>query len=627
MKHFIIGTAGHIDHGKTSLIRALTGRNTDRLSEEQKRGITIDLGFTYYDDPSGIRIGIVDVPGHEKFVKNMLSGVHGMDLVLVIIAADEGIMPQTTEHLNILDLLGVNRGIVVITKTDMVESEWLEMVEEDIKDYLSDTFLADAPIVSVSSKTGEGISDLKELISKFAKDIPDSSDLGPGILPIDRVFTLKGVGTVVTGTQTHGKFTLNQDVFIYPEMLESKIRSIQVHGEDQEESFSSTRVAINISNVKKEDIKRGSVISIKDQLLVSNLLDVKLKCLKNSKYSIKNRSRVRFHINSEETLARVVLLDRSELNPGEECYAQLVLQDEIVAMRKDKFIVRFFSPVITVGGGEILELKPSKKKRFKEESVELIKNKDTDDIKKSIMATLIDHSDYSVSVKELSKLLSTNEDSIIDDIEALEDMGKIETIGNGYIILCEKIEELQKNISDYLDNFHKKYPLRRGVSLEEIRQRFIKKINPKLQDELLNRISSDSDIMIDGDLVVLSTFNREYSASAKKEIDNIVSFMKKEDRLYRREELPTKSNDIINALVSDKVLVDISHEVLLYEYYLKCTDTLLSLFKNYDAVNVKIFRDALGTNRKTAIALLEYYDQKKITKRQGDDRILIKRRD
>lgn len=627
MKHFIIGTAGHIDHGKTSLIKALTGRNTDRLSEEQKRGITIDLGFTFYDDPSGLRIGIVDVPGHEKFVKNMLSGVHGMDLVLVIIAADEGIMQQTIEHLNILDLLGVKKGIVVITKKDMVESEWLEMVEEDIKDYLSDTFLANSPVVLVSSKTGEGISHLKQLISDYAKDMPDTSNDGPGILPVDRVFTLKGVGTVVTGTQTHGRFKLNQDICIYPEMIESKIRSIQVHGEDQEESFSSTRVAINIANVKKEDIKRGSVISIKDQLLVSNLLDVKLKCLKNSKYSIKNRSRVRFHINSEETLARVVLLDRSELNPGEECYAQLVMQEDIVAMRKDKFIVRFFSPVITVGGGEILELKPSKKKRFKEESVELIKNKDTDDVKDSIMATLLDHSDYSVSVKELSKLLSIDESHIIDDIEELEDMDKIETIGDGYIILSEKIKELQDSIVSYLKRFHEKFPLRRGVSLEEIRQRFIKRINPKLQDELLNRISSDSDIMIDGDLVVLSTFSREYSQSDKKEVDKIISFMKKEERLYRREELPTKSNDIINALVSDKVLVDISREVMLYEYYLKCTDTLFSLFKDNDTVNVKIFRDALGTNRKTAIALLEYYDQKKITKRQGDDRILIKRRD
>lgn len=232
MKHFIIGTAGHIDHGKTSLIRALTGRNTDRLSEEQKRGITIDLGFTYYDDESGVRVGIVDVPGHEKFVKNMLSGVHGMDLVLVIIAADEGIMPQTVEHLNILNLLGVDKGIIVITKTDMVEKDWMELVLDDVKDYISHTFLKDAPIVPVSSKTGEGIDELKSVISKFVSEMPENVNKGEGVLPVDRVFTLKGVGTVVTGTQTHGEFKINQDIFIYPEMIESKIRSIQVHGED-----------------------------------------------------------------------------------------------------------------------------------------------------------------------------------------------------------------------------------------------------------------------------------------------------------------------------------------------------------------------------------------------------------
>lgn len=627
MKHFIIGTAGHIDHGKTSLIRALTGRNTDRLSEEQKRGITIDLGFTYYDDESGVRVGIVDVPGHEKFVKNMLSGVHGMDLVLVIIAADEGIMPQTVEHLNILNLLGVDKGIIVITKTDMVEKDWMELVLDDVKDYISHTFLKDAPIVPVSSKTGEGIDELKSLISKFVSEMPENVNKGEGVLPVDRVFTLKGVGTVVTGTQTHGEFKINQDIFIYPEMIESKIRSIQVHGEDMNESYSSQRVAMNLANVKKEDIKRGSVISVKDHLLVSNLIDVKLKCIPDAKYSIKNRSRVRFHIGSEETLARVILLDRGELKPGEECYAQLLLQDEIVAMRKDKFIVRFFSPVITIGGGEILELKPSKKKRFREESIELIKNKDTDDISESIEAILADRGTDFVTKSELSKLISLPEEDIIGDIENLEDEGIIETIGDNYLVLSSEIKRIQNGVIEYLEEYHKKFPLRLGVSLEEIRQKFLRGLNQKIQDSFLNRISADKDIIIDDNLVLLSTFFRTYTDAEQKKIDEIVEFMKKEDRLYKKDELDGAPIDLINAMIKDKILIEMSKEVMLYEYYLKCTDTLFKLFNEYDSINVKIFRDELGTNRKTAVALLEYYDAKKITRRQGDERFLFKRKD
>lgn len=626
MKHFIIGTAGHIDHGKTSLIKALTGRNTDRLKEEQKRGITIDLGFTYYDDPSGTRIGIVDVPGHEKFVKNMLSGVHGMDLVLVIIAADEGIMPQTTEHLNILELLGVKNGIVVISKTDMVEKDWLELVESDIKDYLSDTFLKDAPIIKVSSKTGEGIDELKEKISEYVQRVPEEDDDSFGILPVDRVFTLKGVGTVVTGTQTHGKFHTNEDVFIYPEMLETKIKSIQVHGEDVNESMKSQRVALNISGIKKEDINRGSVISKKGELLVSNFLDVKLKCIKNSPYTIKNRSRVRFHIGSKETLGRVILLDRSELMQGKECYAQIELKEEIVALRKDKFIVRFYSPVITIGGGIILELKPSRKKRFREESLELIKNKDTDDINRSIIAILEDHKKDVLEKDELKRLLSIDETELNENILELEDLDLVEIILDDYIILKSKLEKLKKDMTAYLEDYHNKYPLRNGVSIEEIRNKFVRDINSKVQDAIIERIVDNSDIIIEGNLALLSSFIRTYTPEEEKLKEKIVAFMKKEDRLYRKDELEGVTNDFVNALIKDKVLIEIDKEVMLYEYYLYCTDKLLALFKSNDTINVKIFRDELGTNRKTAIALLEYYDMKKITRRQGDNRVLVNRR-
>lgn len=622
MKHFIIGTAGHIDHGKTSLVKALTGRNTDRLEEENRRGITIDLGFTYYDDPSGVRIGIVDVPGHEKFVTNMLSGVHGMDMVLLVIAADEGIMPQTKEHMNILELLGVNNGIVVVTKSDMVDSEWLELVIEDIRENLKYSFLENAPIISVSSRTNEGIDKLKELISKKTLEVEDKSSELPGILPIDRVFVLKGIGTVITGTQIEGCFEVNQDIFIYPENIESKIRSIQVHGEDTDKSYSSQRVALNLNKVKKDDIGRGSVISIKDHMLVSNLIDVKLKVLSDSNFSIKNKSRVRFHVASKETFARVKLLDRDVLDPGDECYCQLQLEEDIVARRSDKFIIRFFSPVITVGGGEILEVKPKRKRRFREEGLQLLERKDGNDIKETSLAIIKEHGNE-IEIDMLLKSLNITNKDLNEILESLEDEGLIVTM-NDLVISREFLDDKSKQIIQYLSEFHKKNPLKIGLPIEEVRQRFFNNINTKNQDTLIQLIVNDSEVEFVDDYIKLASFIREYSPEQLKSIDKLKEFLSREFRTYKRDELSMNS-DLISALISDKILVDLDGEVMLYKNLLTAQDEIIKLFKEHDKIDVKIYRDTLNTNRKTAVSLLEYFDSKKITKRVGDERVLIKK--
>lgn len=621
MKHFIIGTAGHIDHGKTSLVKALTGRNTDRLEEESRRGITIDLGFTYYDDPSGVRIGIVDVPGHEKFVKNMLAGVHGMDLVLLVIAADEGIMPQTREHINILQLLGVKDGIIVITKSDMVDKDWIELVVEDIKENLQNTFLKDSEIVVVSSKTNDGIDKLKDIITEKTKLIEDKSSYVPGVLPIDRVFVLKGIGTVITGTQIEGCFTVNQDVFIYPENIESKIRSIQVHGEDTDKSYSSQRVALNLNKVKKEDISRGSVISIKDHLLVSNLIDVKLKLLDDSQYIIRNKSRVRFHVASKETFARVNLLDRDELNPGEECYCQLQLEEDIVARRNDKFIIRFFSPVITVGGGEILEVKPKRKRRFREEGIKLLQEKDGKDIFETALAIIKEHGNE-IDINMLSKSLNIDNAETINVLEELEDQGLL-IVMNDLAVSKDYLDEKTDIIDKHLKDFHAKNPLKLGVPIEEIRQRFFKGVNAKNQDTLIDLIVNNSEIEKIDDTIKLASFIREYNKEQLDKINQIENLMSTEFRTYKKEELDA-SNDLISAMISDKKIVELDGEVILYPLLLKAQDELIKLFRDNDKVNVKILRDALETNRKTAVSLLEYFDSKKITKRIGDDRILLK---
>ncbi|MDO5716909.1 MAG: selenocysteine-specific translation elongation factor [Tissierellia bacterium] len=626
MKHFILGTAGHIDHGKTSLVRGLTGRNTDRLEEEQKRGITIDLGFTYYDDPTGIRIGIVDVPGHEKFVRNMLAGVHGMDMVLMVIAADEGIMPQTKEHLHILELLGVEKGIVVLTKKDMVEEEWAELVREDIHDQLQGTFLKDAPIVLVSSKTLEGFDELKDLISKAAQELDDVESEKEGILPVDRVFSLKGIGTVVTGTQIMGKFSVGDEVMIYPQKLETKIRSLQVHGEDTTESHSSQRVAMNLNKLKTEDIERGSVVAFPESLLVSDLLDAKLVLLEDSPYTLKNKSRVRFYVSSTETFARVHLLDRDELLPGESAFVQLKLEEKISARRKDKFIIRFFSPVITIGGGEILELQASRKKRFKEEALHHMALKDGD-ILQSAMGILLDHKKDYLTLNDLSRHMNIEDEEAKTLIETLEDQGKAEILKDHIIVLKEDLAQLKENILALLTDFHKNQPLRTGIPVEEVRNRFFKGLSGKIQDILLERIAAEEEIGTDKEVLFKSDFIRTYTDQDKKQMEQVLLLMEQENRLYRKDELGEISSDLVSAMAADKKLVDIHGEYLTHAAFLKAQNALYQWFKEHEELDVKEYRDLCDTNRKTAVGLLEYFDAKKITKRNGDVRVLLKRKD
>jgi len=376
MKHLIIGTAGHIDHGKTTLIKALTGRNTDRLKEEQERGISIELGFTYFDLPGGQRAGIIDVPGHEKFIRNMLAGVIGIDIVLLVVAADEGIMPQTAEHLAILDLVGVKSGFVVITKSDLVDDEWLQLVEEEIKDEVKGTFLEGASIIPVSSTEKIGISNVIEEILKLSESLEDKSLDDMPRLPVDRVFTISGFGTVVTGTLLAGSLKVGDEIQVYPGDTIARIRSIQVHDQDASVAYGGQRVALNLAGVKKSQIDRGSIVAPVNSMRSTMMLDVKIKLLRSLSKGLENRTRLKLYLGTDEILCRVVLLDREVLEPGDETYAQLRLEEETVAKMGDRFILRFYSPMFTVGGGEVLEPNPVKRKRFDEKSLEELAIKD-----------------------------------------------------------------------------------------------------------------------------------------------------------------------------------------------------------------------------------------------------------
>ena len=354
MRQYILGTAGHIDHGKT-LVKALTGIDTDRLKEEKERGITIELGFAHLTLPGGKVLGIVDVPGHEKFVKNMVAGATGIDLVALVIAADEGVMPQTREHLEICQLLKIRHGIVVLTKIDMVDEEWLELVREDVREYLSKTFLASAPIVEVSAITGQGIDNLVQVLDKVFQKLPEKEAGHIFRLPIDRVFTMRGFGTVITGTTVSGQIRIGDEVTFYPQGIESKVRGIQVYNREVNEVHAGLRTAINLQGVEKAAIERGNVLASKDSLKTTHMIEVHLELLPSAPRKFKNRAKVRFHSGTCEIISTLVLLDRDELSPGQTCYAQIRLEEPTAVLRNDHYVLRSYSPVQTIGGGEILK--------------------------------------------------------------------------------------------------------------------------------------------------------------------------------------------------------------------------------------------------------------------------------
>jgi len=424
MKNIIIGTAGHIDHGKTTLIKALTGRNTDRWEEEQRRGITIDLGFTYFDLKNGDRVGIIDVPGHERFINNMVAGVVGMDLVMLVVAADEGIMPQTREHMDILGELGIEKSILVLNKCDLVEEDWLELVKEEIKEELEGTFLEQAPIVEVSAATGQGIPELIEVIERLTAEEVVEKDVNTiPRLPIDRVFSLSGFGTIITGTLLAGTISKEDNLQVYPIGKECKIRNIQVHGQDVEKCYAGQRVAINLSNVKKSELRRGCVLAPPNNMKNTMLLDVKLNVLPSSMRVLTNHTRLHLFTGTSEILCRAVLLDKEEIGSGESGFVQLRLEEEIALRRGDKFVVRFYSPMETIGGGIVLEPNPKKKKRFDKDAIEELQRKESGSSEDVIELHVKSHEETMITVTELAKLTALSMEEVTEDVQSLEQQG------------------------------------------------------------------------------------------------------------------------------------------------------------------------------------------------------------
>jgi selenocysteine-specific elongation factor len=632
MRNIIIGTAGHIDHGKTTLIKALTGRETDRWEEEKRRGITIDLGFTYFDLPDGNKAGIIDVPGHEKFIKNMLAGVVGMDMVLLVIAADEGIMPQTTEHINILNLLGVENGIVVITKCDIVDEEWISLVREDITETISSTFLVGAPIVEVSSKTGQGIEKLIQEITNIADKAVKERELNTiPRLPIDRVFSIQGFGTVITGTLITGILKKGEEVEIYPVNKICRIRNIQVHSSDVEKAYAGQRTAINLSNVKKDEIYRGCVIAPVNSMKNTMMLDVKLNLLKSSKRVVINRSRLHFYTGTSEVLTRVVLLDRDELTPGESCYAQLRLEEEIAVRRGDKFIVRFYSPLETIGGGEIIEPLPLKRKRFDENLIEELKIKEKG-TGADVIEKIIKDTKYLLSVSGLAKTTALTETEVQDNIEILEQEEKITLfkVKNDMYVWHKSFEiEIEEKLEKYLFNYHKENKYATGAKKSEIKSKFFPNLKQLLFDVIIQAFVEKGLIKQSDEFISLNYFTIEYDEDYRKIKERALKILDEvKFELLKIDELAEKINhpmtdDVLSLMLTEKDLVRINDLVTTRELYEEAKNILVEFLNKNKKISAAQYRDLLNTNRKTAIALLEHFDMLKLTKRIENDRILL----
>ncbi len=629
MKNIIIGTAGHIDHGKTTLIKALTGRNTDRWEEEQRRGITIDLGFTYFDLPGGDRVGIIDVPGHERFINNMVAGVVGMDLVLLVIAADEGIMPQTREHMDILNLLGIEKSIIVLNKCDIVDEEWLELVEEEVKDELEGTFLEQAPVVKVSAATGEGLEGLVDMIEKMTRDEVTAKDVQTiPRLPVDRAFTISGFGTIITGTLVSGTITKEDTLWMYPVDKECKIRSIQVHGQNRSICQAGQRVAVNLSNVKKKEIRRGCVLAPKNSMKNTDLLDVKLRILDSSVRVLTNHTRLHFFTGTSEILCRAVLLDQEELGPGESGYVQLRLEEEIAVRRGDKFVVRFYSPMETIGGGVILEPNPSVKRRFRQDVIEELERKESGSTADVIELHVKAHGDTLVTLAELAKLTALSPEEVKEDAEELESKGLVYLFPmrkDTYVWHADSRRGAERTMIEELAAYEEKYPYRYGMKKAEVQGTHFQKVRPNVFDKMLEMLVEDGSIRRVDEFLCTpgyevrkdQTFDRVSGILLDSFRDAGYDFVRYSEIGFSREDKMV-SDDILNILLEEEKVVKVTEDMYtLKENMERAKELIQERLKEDPMITIAQVRDMFGTSRKSAKPILEYMDSIKVTKKTG----------
>lgn len=623
MSNIIIGTAGHIDHGKTTLIKALSGIETDTTAEEKERGMSINLGFAYFDLPSGKRCGVVDVPGHERFIKNMLAGVTGINLVLLLIDSREGIMPQTKEHIDILSLLGIENYIIVMTKIDLVEEEYRELVKEDINNFIKGTPLENSEIIEVDSISRKGIDKLLKTIDIKTENIVKQNETKNARLNIDRAFQVKGFGTVVTGTLTEGKISVGDEIAIYPKNIVTKVRNIQVHEKDVQTAYAGQRTAINLNNVKLDEVNRGCTLATPESLAKTYMLDAEIKIIKDSEYSLELWDRVRVYSGTTEVMARVVPLGVEKICAGESSFVQLRLEEEIAVKNYDKFIIRTYSPMITIGGGVILDANPKKHSRFNEDILNKLKIQSEGSIEDIIANYMLATEDYLVSIEDVAKELEKSTENIVSNFNVLEENNKILKINNLYIHR-KKYEDIKEKILSLVNNYHEKNKLRIGIPRVELLSKF--KIIQRELNLLIDLLIEQEELKIEKNFISLKEFVIKYDNKQLQEKNRI------EKTLLDSKFTPPSIKDLTKGIKSlDELLLslvgssliklddDIALHIDVYEDAVK---KVKNHFKNNNEMTLAQFRDMTGSSRRYSMAILEYMDKQGITKRVENYRVL-----
>lgn len=638
----VVGTAGHVDHGKSTLVHALTGIDPDRLKEEKEREMTIDLGFAWLTMPSGERVGVVDVPGHKDFIKNMLAGVGGIDAALFVVAADEGVMPQTREHLAILDLLQVRGGVVALTKVDMAEDEdWLDLVEADLLDVLEDTILDGAPVVRCSARTGEGIKVLVAELDRYLATSAPRRDVGRPRLPVDRVFTISGFGTVVTGTLSDGTFSLGQEVEIQPSGLRTRIRGLQTHKQKIENAVPGSRVAINLTGIGKDEIHRGEVVTMPGWLRPTVLVDCLLRYLPDAPIPLKHDAPVDFFSGAAETPARVRLLGKKILVPGDEGWVQIRLAKPVALVKGDRFIIRQLSPSMTIGGGRIVNPFPGRRhRRFRPEVIERLETlahgtpeevllQDLERQQPCEVQGLLARSSLSRQQAQDSLAALVSEEQILVLDSSLPAGKSSPSIPNSnFLITRSGWGALRERLELLLGEHHRQFPLRAGMPREEVKSRlarYIPSLTPRLFNEIVGLAAAEGWLAETRSTVRLASHQATFTTQQQQAVDYLLY-------TFRQQPYTTPSvaqceeqvgNEVLNALIEQGQLVRLNEDViLLTETYEEMREGIERHVKEHGSITVAQARDTFGTSRKYALALLGYMDEQRITRRVGDERVL-----
>ena len=624
MKQTVIGLSGHIDHGKTALVKALTGVNTDSLTEEQKRGMTIDIGFAFLDE----NITLIDVPGHEKFVKNMMAGVSAVDVALLVVAADDGVMPQTREHFEILNLLDIPLGIVAINKIDLADKDWLELVELDIGELLQGSFMEDAPILKVSAETGDGVDQLKTTLLDLCKKVPDKQDRGIFRLHVDRVFSMKGYGTVVTGTVNSGNLKIGDTVELLPGSVKSKVRGLQSHGEEVQQVETGDRAAINLQGVEIKQIERGSQIAEIGYLQSLNQMGVTLLLLGSAQKPITQNQRIRIHLGTQEVMARVALTDGKTLQPGDDCPALLRLEQPMVAARGDKFIIRSFSPVITIGGGEVMEVLIEEKWKIVKEKLQNLYESPKSD---QLIHLVQEEGAKPITPEKLQYRIGISKEQINAIVEEKEDLFWLTHKQGKWLLTQNQWNELKNSIHNFLKKYHAKNPLNAGAQKEEIRQHL--NCENSILEALLQSMLDDKSISQKGELFLNPNFSITLSSEDDSLQNSILNQLDQEgftSSTLAQLSLKTgnskeKLMQVLNVAEQQGKLLRIDGKLMFTQKnFIILREKVNQFFSNHPEMSVSEFKELAHTSRKYAVPLLEYFDKKKITYREGNIRKLVR---